>query len=148
MWQRQVELWSSLSLNNFINILRMHFLFESLLLSFSLITIWLCNFLAKDIDAKAAHKMLIKLKIDIHIFPIFSNLIFLVFSLSLKLLFKNFVGQHTGRGKGKIIAGVTSQFYHRSFIIVSVTHVLIATLDSFVLVILICPCILYFKSFK
>jgi len=41
---------------NFINILRMPFLYESTLHSFSLITVWLWFFWWKNIGAKAAHK--------------------------------------------------------------------------------------------
>jgi len=37
------------------------FLYKSALQSFSLVTIWLCNFWHKHISAKAAHKMLVKL---------------------------------------------------------------------------------------
>ncbi len=48
---------------NFINSLCVPFLYESVLLSFSLVTVWLCNFLRKNISAKAACKMLMKLTI-------------------------------------------------------------------------------------
>jgi hypothetical protein len=46
---------------NFINILSANFLYKSVLRSFTLITFWLCNFLQKNIDTKAACKMLMKL---------------------------------------------------------------------------------------
>jgi len=46
---------------NFINILHTNFSYSSALHSFSLITVWLCNFWQKNIGAKAAHKMLTKL---------------------------------------------------------------------------------------
>jgi len=47
---------------NFINILLAHFLYERVLLSFSLIKVWFCIFLAKEYWHNiAAHKMLMKL---------------------------------------------------------------------------------------
>jgi hypothetical protein len=46
---------------NFINILRSNFLYESASSSFSLVTFWLCNFLAQTIGAKGGHEMLMKL---------------------------------------------------------------------------------------
>jgi len=49
---------------NVINILRWPFLYKSVLHSFSLVTVWLCNYLEQEywnIGAKAAHNMLIKL---------------------------------------------------------------------------------------
>jgi hypothetical protein len=46
---------------NFISILLWPFLYKTVLSSFSLVTIWLCNFLAKNISSKAASKMLMKL---------------------------------------------------------------------------------------
>ena len=46
---------------NFTNILQAAFSNQSSLRTFYVLTIWVCNFLAKDIGAKAAHKMLVKL---------------------------------------------------------------------------------------
>jgi hypothetical protein len=46
---------------NFINILWAHFLQESKLHSFSLVTVMLCNFLWKEYGQKNACKMLVKL---------------------------------------------------------------------------------------
>jgi hypothetical protein len=37
-------------------------LYESFLRSFYVLTIWVCNYWQKDFGAKAAHKMLVKLK--------------------------------------------------------------------------------------
>ncbi len=48
------------SLVNFINILLVRLLCESALRNFSLITVWLCNFLVQKYWRKAACKMLIK----------------------------------------------------------------------------------------
>jgi hypothetical protein len=46
---------------NFINILLKPFLCKSILHSFSLIKVWLCNFFVQNICAKADCKMLMKL---------------------------------------------------------------------------------------
>ncbi len=46
---------------NFTIILRAAFSHESSLCSFYVLTIWVCNFLAKGFGAKAAHIMLVKL---------------------------------------------------------------------------------------
>jgi len=46
---------------NFINILHKTFSYKSILRSYSLISVWLCNFWHKNIDEKAACKMLMKL---------------------------------------------------------------------------------------
>jgi len=46
---------------NFINILCVCFAYKSALHSFSLLKIWLCNFWQKNIGAKGACKMLMKL---------------------------------------------------------------------------------------
>ncbi len=43
------------------NILQAAFSYESFLRSFSVLTIWVCNFLAKGFSTNAAHKMLVKL---------------------------------------------------------------------------------------
>jgi len=48
---------------NFINILLSPFVFENNLQSFSLITVWLCNFLSKEYCRKTARIMLMKLTI-------------------------------------------------------------------------------------
>jgi hypothetical protein len=40
------------------------FFVQKCLRSFSLVTVWLCNFWSKEIGAKAAHKMLMKLTTD------------------------------------------------------------------------------------
>ncbi len=47
--------------DNFISILRVPFLFESVLHSFSLLTVWFCSFWRKNIGKKAARKILMKL---------------------------------------------------------------------------------------
>jgi len=46
---------------NFTNILRAAYLYESVSCSFSLLTVWVCNFCQKKIGIKAAYKMLLKL---------------------------------------------------------------------------------------
>ena len=46
---------------NFTNILWPAFSYKSVLSSFFVLTVWLCILLAKNIGAKAAHKMLMKL---------------------------------------------------------------------------------------
>jgi len=46
---------------NFINIIFASFSYESVLPSFSLVTVWLCIFWCKTIGAKADRKMLMKL---------------------------------------------------------------------------------------
>ncbi len=46
---------------NFTIILCAPFSYKSVLCSFSLVTVWLCDFLAKEYQHKVAHKMLIKL---------------------------------------------------------------------------------------
>jgi len=46
---------------NFINILRTCFLYKSKLSSFSLVAVWLCNFLAPKYQQKSTCKMLVKL---------------------------------------------------------------------------------------
>ncbi len=46
---------------NVTNILQAAFSYESFLCSFDVLTVWVCNFLAKDFGAKAAHKILVKL---------------------------------------------------------------------------------------
>jgi hypothetical protein len=46
---------------NFNNILQEPFLYDSVLHSISLITVWLCNFWCKKIGTKAARKMLVQL---------------------------------------------------------------------------------------
>jgi len=51
---------------NFINILRTRFSYKSELCHFSLITVWLYDFLAKGYRQKSARKMLMKLTIDVH----------------------------------------------------------------------------------
>jgi len=43
----------------------MPFLYKSVSSSFSLLTFWVCNFLAKNIGTKAARKVLIKLTINL-----------------------------------------------------------------------------------
>ncbi len=50
------------------------FLCKSALQSFSLVTIWLCNFWHKHISAKAAHKMLVKLTNVVYDLFSFNNL--------------------------------------------------------------------------
>jgi len=39
---------------NFINIIQVHFLYKSILHSFSLVTVWLCNFLATEYRCKSS----------------------------------------------------------------------------------------------
>jgi hypothetical protein len=46
---------------NFTNILRAATSYQSCLCTFNVLTIWVCNFLAKGFWRKAAHKMLVKL---------------------------------------------------------------------------------------
>jgi hypothetical protein len=46
---------------NFTNILRAAISYQSCLRTFNVLTIWVCNFLAKGFWHKAAHKMLVKL---------------------------------------------------------------------------------------
>ncbi len=46
---------------NFTNILQAAFFYKSILCSFSLLAVWLCNFWQKNISAKAGCKMLMKL---------------------------------------------------------------------------------------
>jgi hypothetical protein len=46
---------------NFTYILQAAFSFQRSLRTFYVLTIWVCNFLAKGFCAKAAHKMLVKL---------------------------------------------------------------------------------------
>jgi hypothetical protein len=46
---------------NFTNILRAAFSYKSFLRSFYLLTIWVCNFLAKGFCKKASHEMMVKL---------------------------------------------------------------------------------------
>jgi hypothetical protein len=46
---------------NFTNIFQAAFSYESFLCSFYVLTIWVCNFLAKGFWQKTAHKMLVKL---------------------------------------------------------------------------------------
>ena len=47
--------------DNFTNILRAAFLYISVLRSVSVLTVWVCNFMQKDIGTKAASKLLVKL---------------------------------------------------------------------------------------
>jgi len=58
---------------NFNNIFTISFLYENVLCSFSLITVWLFNLLAKVYWRKAAHKMLAKMTPVIH----FTNILHL-----------------------------------------------------------------------
>jgi len=51
---------------NFTNILLVPFLYKRALHSFSMITVWLYNFWQKNIGAKAARKMLMKLTIVVN----------------------------------------------------------------------------------
>ena len=45
---------------NFTNILQAAFLFKNVLCSLSVLTVWVCNFWAKGIGAKALRKLLVK----------------------------------------------------------------------------------------
>ncbi len=73
---------------NFIKILREPFLYLSLLRSFSLVTCWLCSFWSKNINKKAARKMLMKLtpefKQDFGLFYSYSSVLCLIFPLSFR----------------------------------------------------------------
>jgi len=62
--------WSEV---NFINILCTPFSYEGAFHSFSLIIVWFCNFWWKNIGAKAACKMLMKLTTEVN----FINILFL-----------------------------------------------------------------------
>ena len=46
------------------SILRAAFLYINVLCSFYVLAVWVCNFLQKEISAKAARKMLVKLTTD------------------------------------------------------------------------------------
>ncbi len=52
---------------NFIDHLHPTFLYKSALRSFSLVAVWLCNFKRKNIGAKAARKMLMKLTTSVNL---------------------------------------------------------------------------------
>jgi hypothetical protein len=59
----------------FTNILQAAFYYQSSLRTFCVLTIWVCNFLAKGFGAKAAHKMLVKLT---HLLTLFEKLDLLI----------------------------------------------------------------------
>jgi len=67
MWFKKRKLhWLLIAITgvNFINILHARFLYNRKLRSFFLIAVWLCDFWQKDVDTKAARKMLMKLTPD------------------------------------------------------------------------------------